>query len=163
MGLFYPDSYNQSREKEEFARAVFDAAPMAIVLVDAETRIIADLNPAAARLIGAAREEIVGRPHEDFIFPAVEYQPGNTDNSPRTTERVLSPAFGRPVAVINSTVPLKVGGRAHFLEFYIDISERKQAEEQLAGVNRELKNLNRQLRTALAEARQSAGSCRVRR
>lgn len=168
IGLFYPDTFNRSREKDEFACALFEEAPMAIILVDAETRIIADLNTAAASLIGGAKEEIIGRQCEDFIFPAeVEESPrtGTGGNSVYATQNT-TPAFGPSVTVLNSTVPLVLKGRPHLLEYYVDISERKKVEGKLTAENRELKILNGQLRGALLEARQSVrdslASCRMR-
>ncbi len=157
LGHFYPDTYNQSREREEFARALFDAAPMAIILVDEETRIVADLNTAAASLIGVARDEIVGRSRDEIVLSAAagQYSSDRTDIYPENNESILIPAFGRPVPVLNFTSRITLKGRPHLLEYYIDISERKQAEDKLTAANNELKNLNRQLKVALVSARQT--------
>jgi PAS domain S-box-containing protein len=58
-------SVNELFGAEEY-RAVFEAAPDGIVIVDRDGRI-RDLNPSAERLFGYVRDELLGRSIEDLV------------------------------------------------------------------------------------------------
>jgi two-component system NtrC family sensor kinase len=58
----------QVARAEAHARAVIDAAQEAIVLFDRKG-VVRDLNPAAARIFGWSREQVVGRNLADFAIP----------------------------------------------------------------------------------------------
>ena len=45
-----------------WSKSLFNAIQVGILVVDVETRIIVDVNPAAALMIGSRREDIVGTP-----------------------------------------------------------------------------------------------------
>jgi len=54
--------------QERLFRAVFDSALDATLLLDTEDKYV-DVNPAACALLGASREEVVGRILSDFAAP----------------------------------------------------------------------------------------------
>ena len=49
------------QENEKRIRAIFNTVQAGILILDAETKHIVDLNPAAAQMIGSPRENIIGR------------------------------------------------------------------------------------------------------
>jgi two-component system sensor histidine kinase/response regulator len=149
---------DEARESEEFVRALFDAAPVAIVLVDAETHTITDVNRTAATMIGAPRSQIVGHICHRYICSAQIGQCPITDlgKTVDIAERVMFTASGETVPVLKTVAPVTLNGRLHLLESFMDISEHKRAEAQLAVANRELESLNRQLEEAIGQAQQLA-------
>ena len=79
------------RESEERLRIIMDTVQVGVVVIDAETHVIVDANPVAVGLIGAPKEEIVGRVCHQFMCPGEEKQcpssnSGRTEDMP---ERVL--------------------------------------------------------------------------
>jgi two-component system cell cycle sensor histidine kinase/response regulator CckA len=73
------------RESEERFRRIFDAAPLGIVLVSLTGQILR-ANRAVCEWLGYAPEEIVGRPHTDFIPPE------DTEESMRLARRLVEDA-----------------------------------------------------------------------
>ena len=102
----------------------------------------------ALKLIGAPRDQVVGAECHKFICPAergrcpVSDLGQTVDNS----ERVLLTVAGHRCAIIKTVVPVVIGGRKHLLESFVDITARKEADEQLRA-NRQL------LRTTLDSLR----------
>ncbi|MCJ7684042.1 MAG: PAS domain-containing protein, partial [Desulfobacteraceae bacterium] len=74
--LTYLDITEQSKsemalkESQERLRKIFDSVQAGIVIIDAETHRIADVNAVAAEIIGAPREEIVDKICHQYICPA---------------------------------------------------------------------------------------------
>ena len=53
--------------QEEYLKALFDAVHTGILVIDPATHRIMDANPAAARMIGLPRDEIVGTVCHQFV------------------------------------------------------------------------------------------------
>ena len=123
------------RASEEQYRAIFNAAADALVLRDADFRIV-DVNPAYVALSGYAREEVIGRQH-------VVANPPETEGRIRAlhakalagepvlieTQRISRDGTHREVELRG--VPIFYRGAPHVLYIGRDISERKHAEESL--------------------------------
>ena len=89
--------YWRLRHVETRYRLLFQLSTEAVVIADAATRKIVDANPAAARVLGAAARELVGRP---FAF-------GATPADRETVERHLEAARVR-----GDLEPVRVRGAA---------------------------------------------------
>jgi PAS domain S-box-containing protein len=122
------------QENQSRLQAIVDSVQTGIVVIDPETHQIVDVNPVALKLIGAPRGKVVGAECHKFICPAerdrcpVSDLGQTVDNS----ERVLLTVSGERRAIIKTVVPVVIGGRQHLLESFIDITDRKRAEEELA-------------------------------
>lgn len=57
-------------ESEKRLKTILDVVHAGIVIIDAKTHIITDVNPFAARMIGGSREEIIGKSYHAFISPS---------------------------------------------------------------------------------------------
>jgi PAS domain S-box-containing protein len=129
------DKQEELTRKNSELRAIICASPVAIVLADAEGNI-AEWNPAAEKMLGYSRDEVLGKPAEMFVhqarrrdldeclhrgehFNAVELRLNRKDSS-----RVFVSASGAPV-LDNCHEP---SGHIWVL---LDITERKLAEETL--------------------------------
>jgi PAS domain S-box-containing protein len=122
------------QESEHRLKTIMDSAQTGIVMIDAETRQLVDANPAALRMIGAAREQVIGNVCHKFICPAErDHCPicdlGQTvDNS----ERILLTAQGETVPIIKNVTVVTLMGRQYLLETLVDITEQKQIGAALA-------------------------------
>ena len=58
------------REGEGRLNAVFETVQTGILIIDRETHVIREINPAAARMFGLPQEQIVGRPCHQFVCPS---------------------------------------------------------------------------------------------
>jgi PAS domain S-box-containing protein len=122
------------QESESRLRAILDNVQTGILIIEPDVHIIVDVNPAAAKLIGAPKEQIVGAVCHKYVCPADKGKCPITDLSQRVdnSERILLTADGGSRSIIKTVTTVMLGGRVHLLESFVDITERKQAEEALA-------------------------------
>jgi PAS domain-containing protein len=115
-----------------FHRDVFDALPVGVVIVDAETRVIVDVNDYTLRLIGAAKEDIVGHCCHKFICPAGDRGCPILDfgQTLDKSERVLPGPNGTRFPILKSVRAIVRNGRKVMVESFLEIEGFKQAEAQ---------------------------------
>ncbi|TET77426.1 MAG: PAS domain S-box protein, partial [Candidatus Cloacimonadota bacterium] len=120
------------QEKEHF-ETIFDSICVGIVVVDAETHAIAHANPPAIKMIGAPKEQIVGKVCHKFICPAEEGKCPITDlgQTIDNSERILIKANGGSVPILKTVTSTMIKGRKYLIESFMDITERKKAEDKL--------------------------------
>ena len=118
--------------KEKF-RTIVESADTGIILVDAETHVIADANPRALEMIGAHREEVLGSVSDRFICPAEAGKCPGSDLGERTSasEGVIIAADGKKIPVLMTIVPTEISGRSFLIESFIDLSAQKITEDAL--------------------------------
>lgn len=123
----------QLQEKSDTLKTIFESIQIGIVIINPETHKIVYANPFAVKMIRAPREKIVGAECHRFICPAekgkcpVTDLGQNVDNS----ERILITAAWEERPIIKTVVPITIEGKKHLLETFVDITERKLAEEAL--------------------------------
>ena len=121
------------RESEVYLRTIFQNSPVGMLIIDSQTHKIADVNPAAVKMIGVEKENVIGSICHRFVCPAeigkcpVSDLGQTVDNS----ERKMLKASGEEVPIIKTVVPITLGGHPCFLETLFDITDRKKAEERL--------------------------------
>ena len=130
------------RESEIRLKTVLETIQAGIVVIDPETHIVVGVNAAAGKMIGTPGEEILGGICHNTICPAPEGRCPITDLGQRfeNAEQVLLTGQGGQVPILKTVVPVILMGREHLLESFVDITERKQAEEELRKINEELNN-----------------------
>ena len=122
------------QESQSRLQAIVDSVQTGIVMIDLETRRIVDVNPVALKLIGAPRGQVVGAECHKFICPAERgcCPVSDLGQTVENSEGLLLSVSGERRAIIKTVVPVVTGGRKHLLESFVDITERKRAEEELA-------------------------------
>lgn len=121
------------RESEERWRTIFDKMQAGLLVVDEATHMIVDVNPVGAEIIGASRQEVVGRVCHEFVCPEKVGQCPISDLGREVHNRdcVLLSAAGKRVPILKTVVAVSLNGRKHLLESFLDITELKRIEEQL--------------------------------
>jgi PAS domain S-box-containing protein len=119
------------RESEERLKAIFNSVRAGILIIDPERHIIVDANPVAIEMIGAARDQIIGSVCYQHVCPAEKGQCPVTDLGQKidNAERVLRRMDGKEVPILKIANIVRFGGRDHLIESFVDITERRQAEE----------------------------------
>ncbi len=128
------------RDNESIQRILMESLPVGLVIVDAQTRIIEQINPFAASLFGAAPDAIIGNVCHHFLCPA------DKDCCPITdlgqivdnSDRIMIGAGGVRIPVLKTVRPINVKGQIKLLECFVDIRERKKAENALVEANQQL-------------------------
>lgn len=125
------DSLRQCRNRLE---AIFNGVEVGIFLIDPVEHRIVDVNPVAVQMVGVRRDEIVGAVCHRFVCPAECGKCPVTDlgQTVDNSERVLLTAAGDRRAIIKTVRPVSMNGQPLLLESFLDITERRQAEQKLA-------------------------------
>ncbi|MFH1941286.1 MAG: PAS domain S-box protein, partial [bacterium] len=126
------------RTSEEKHRTLFEEARDGIVIADAETGVIIDCNPAAARLVGRNKSELTGK-HQSILHPPEEIE----GEFSRTFKQHLKEKEGQVLeakVITKKRKIIDVDVKANIFELegkriiqgiFRDITERKRAEEML--------------------------------
>lgn len=110
-------------------RRILDAMPFGIIIISRH-KIIRSINDAALKLIGARREEIVGRECHSLLCEP------DSDNCPiidrekmiDTSEVEIKSKDGKIIPVLKTVLPIKLENEEVLLETFFDITDRKHAE-----------------------------------
>jgi PAS domain S-box-containing protein len=120
------------KEAEHTLRIIFDRTPLAIVIVDCETRTIVEANAVALDIIGHEREDIIGCSCES-ICPAGEKGCPvlDCDLQVENEDRLLLRKGEPPLPILKTVVPIRHQGRNCLIESIVDISKLKKLQSEL--------------------------------
>ncbi|WP_291327509.1 PAS domain-containing hybrid sensor histidine kinase/response regulator [Desulfovibrio sp. UCD-KL4C] len=124
------ESFKQSEIR---LNTILGSIQAGVMLIDPQSRIIIDSNAEACRLIGLKKEQIVGRICHDFICAAERGKCPVLDlgQGVDKSERILLTSTGLKLTVLKTVNTVIINGKEQLLECFVDISQRKEAEEQL--------------------------------
>jgi PAS domain S-box-containing protein len=142
------------RESEAKFRSFFEIAPSGIAIVNNATGCYVDANPAFLQAINLPREAVVGHTVDEMglILGSMEFrerirekfrQSGKLDNE----EVALIYPDGRMGVCLYSLRATEIGGEPHLLTTALDITDRKNVESEVLGLNDELQQRASYLRT----------------
>lgn len=125
-------------DDNKLATALFKAVQAGIIVVDADTKTIMDVNPAALFMIGVRREEVIGKCCKEYLCAE------NCDGCPIMTanlfdgveevenkEIVLHRRDGSKVYALLTINSAILDDRRLFINSLIDITKQKKAEMHL--------------------------------
>jgi PAS domain S-box-containing protein len=129
-------------ERQALTRALIDQSPTAILAMDDGGRMI-EFNPAAERLSGFRRDEILGREMADFLVPERQRQRlrdhirtyvDTGDPGEFTGTMLISSlhADGTERTVELTPIQITMGGKAVFTGFLRDLTEIERSHAALA-------------------------------
>jgi PAS domain S-box-containing protein len=120
-------------ESEQRLKLVLNSVQTGVVIIDAQTHVISDVNQYAADLIGLPKESIIGNSCQQFLCPAlmgtcpfIEAE-RKTDSS----EQFLMQAGGTFLPILKKMTPILINQRGYLLETFSDITEQVRAKEEI--------------------------------
>ena len=134
VGRIIEERHQAKRQLERTlanTEAILEAAPVGMILVDLEHRVVR-ANPAAAEIAGFSARDLLGHACHELICPAERgrcpvHDLGQTvDHSEKTVLTVE----GGQVPVYKTVRSLVIDGQEMLLEAFIDITELKEARER---------------------------------
>ena len=137
---------------------ILETMPVGVIIVGRD-KMIRRVNKTALKMMGCnSPEEIIGNichkkicPTEVNKCPVIDL--GNpVDNS----ERVLLNSKGQEVPILKTVLPITLEGEDAVLEAFVDITERRQAEQELEKLNKDLESAVWELRRANKELKEFA-------
>ncbi|MEI6148569.1 MAG: ATP-binding protein [bacterium] len=135
------------RESEARLTLLLDSMPVGVMLVDQKTRLIQDMNPTGARIIGTAPQHVIGHECHQFVCPTEREKCPITDEHATVdnAERILIRADGTRIPILKTVVPLSLKGRDYLLETFVDLSAQKKTEERLLQAHEDLRRRTHEL------------------
>jgi PAS domain S-box-containing protein len=121
------------KKSDERQKIIMDSVQTGIVTIDAETHMIVDVNPAAIKMIGAAKEKIIGQVCYKYMCAPESGKCPITDLGQKidNSERLLIKANGEKIPILKNVVPIILGGKEFLLESFVDLTEKKKLENRL--------------------------------
>jgi len=141
------DQHEQLAASEARSRAILESSMDAIVTIDDFGHVV-EFNPAAERIFGWRRDEIMGRSLTETLVPermrarhehglAKAREAGGASKGVRVELPALTREGGE-VPVELAITPLELGGRRLFTATLRDVRERKRAEAELRATEQRL-------------------------
>lgn len=146
-------------ESEQRLKTILDSLQLGIVIIDAATHTIIDANPAAIKMIGLPKDKITGCICHQFICPADKGSCPITDLGQKVdgSERVLLNANNQKIPILKTVVSIILDERNCLLESFIDISELKQAQDELSLYQEQLEQLVKKRTLELSSTNERLG------
>lgn len=129
----FPERVIDFRESHGPLQNLMDAVHTGIITVDADSQTIVDVNDFAAKMIGIAKNECIGRKCHLFICPSEEGKCPVTDldQDIDVSERILLTVDGRKIPILKSVVPISENGKKYLVESFVSIENRKRAQNSI--------------------------------
>ncbi|MBI9084414.1 MAG: response regulator [Desulfobacterales bacterium] len=127
------------KESQGRLKAILDSVNTGILIVDARSLEIVDVNPAAAAMMGARQETALGRSYHDYIIETATPLAVRSVDSPREgneADLVSEDGTRRPIMI--NMVPVHLNHRLHLLASFLDIAKLRKAEEDRLRLETEL-------------------------
>ena len=118
---------------EERIRIILDNVQAGIMIIDPSTHVIVDVNTTALQMMERDKSEVVGLTCHNFVCPAEEGKCPITDlgfNIERE-ERALVLPTGNKLDILKSVNKINIDGKDMLIESFVDITQRKIAEDAL--------------------------------
>lgn len=133
------------REHKQRLDTILSVLLTGVMIVDAETHEIVNLNSLAVDMIGLPKELIIGRVCYEFICPAEEGQcpVGDLGQAVNSRECVLLKPNGQEIPILKNVTKAFWQGREYFVESFVDMTEQKRAQEELGKTHERLLEASR--------------------
>jgi PAS domain S-box-containing protein len=140
------------RQSQHALQTMIDAMPFGVMVVGKD-KIIQRANDAVLKMTGFSKDELVGNLCHCTLCPAERDKCPimDCDQTIDSAERKLITKQGQAVPIIKTVVPIKIGSEDVLLEAFVDITERKNDEERVKNLNRDLADSMRKLKEANEE------------
>jgi PAS domain S-box-containing protein len=126
----------EQRAKAEAAfRTIFQVSPVGITLMDTHGRFV-DVNPAFEKQNGIARKHLTGKHSSELkvvqtVRPEEQREPLSVDPPINEQELAYTSPDGAPHTALMWSRSVTIANTVHRLNFWLDITARKQMEEEL--------------------------------
>ena len=116
-------------QEQRYANAVLQGVQAGVVVIDAKSHTIVDMNESAARLMGVKRDEALGVTCHEYICPAEKGRCPVTDLGYRVDRAVRTLSNGK--SILKSVVPFSRSNDLLLIESFVDISDLVRVENDL--------------------------------
>ena len=118
---------------ENYLKTMLNSISTGLIVIDEETHEIVDANAYALEMIGASKQDAIGKVCHSFICPAEKGKCPISDlkQTVDKSERLLLKADGSTLQILKTVTAATWRGHKYLVESFVDITERKKAERSL--------------------------------
>ncbi len=118
------------KKSKEYAETILRSIPAGIMIINADTHSIMEVNPQARALLGLSSEEVVGsKCHNYFTSCEKDNCPAkDTEALTYHKETYLITKDGEQIPILKTAVQTIVGEQKCLIASFVDIREQKKAE-----------------------------------
>jgi PAS domain S-box-containing protein len=149
------------RQSNARNQAILESAIDGIIVIDNESRVV-EFNPAAEKIFGFTRSQLIGQPMADWIVPerlrdrhyqglASYLATGEGRVLRRRIELPALRANGEEFPVELAIVPVPGSDPPRFTGFVRDLTEAKRDQQALENAQEDLRRMNRTLESQIQE------------
>jgi PAS domain S-box-containing protein len=122
------------RARELWCNTLLDSVHVGVLLIDPETQCIVDCNAHAIKMIGRAKQAILGQCQHAYICPGDKGDSAANDSGRplEVCECILTRSDGRQIPVHRTATTIISDGKSLVLESFVDISKQKESQTALA-------------------------------
>ena len=127
------DKTRQIRRSKAILQTILDTMPYGVVMLGMD-KVIRYANQTALALMGyTSQDDVQGQVCHDTFCPSLKDKCPIVDlgQDMDRSERLLSTKAGKKIPILKSAIQLTLDDEPVLLESFIDITERKQAEEEV--------------------------------
>ena len=142
------------RQSRETLETILDSMPFGVIVIGKDKKIRRINNTALASMGYESMEQIVDKTCHEVFGPSTPELCSMLDKgqSIDRSERILVAQDGSHIPILKSVVPVILDGERALIEAFVDISERKQAQDELARYRDQLEELVRERTRELEDA-----------
>ena len=151
-------SQKAAEEALQTRELILDTMPVGVIVVSRDKKI-RRVNKTALMMMGCSSpQEIIGNTCHKKICPAEVNKCPVIDlgNSVDNSEKVLLDSDGREIPILKTVLPITLEGEEVLLEAFVDITERRQAEQELEKLNKDMESAVWELKRANKELQEFA-------
>lgn len=131
------------RNSENYLVKIFNSTQSGLMIIDPVTHAIFDANSTASDLIGTDKDNLVGSPCKKWLCLTENDACPVMDLGQKIvrSEGVLKTATGETRSIIKTVSPMQLGAAHYLLESFVDVTERKKAQDALRASEEQLRSL----------------------
>jgi PAS domain S-box-containing protein len=120
------------RENIDFLRELYDNLQTGIIIIQPATHTIVAANKAALNLIGATKEQLIGKTCQTICTtPKGNCPITNLNQTISEEEQVLNRMNSRQTPILKTVQKVVLSGEEYLIESIVDISKTKKQEQKL--------------------------------